>query len=259
MNREETYAAWVPDLPDDSFGSAWTAWAKPVLFASMPGETEAGNAACGVISLDDRPHLMASLKSTPGTWIIIVDMPGAAAIRLGVAMAAHGYRPIPLFNGCPGKDELVNTAELITALRASAGSLMQAQLPENAPPAFLLDSRRMTKEVSPSPGKFDNRWFTFPQDFPSANLLRARGISAALVIQEKAGQPAEDLGHVLRRWQDAGIEIYQALPESSQPERLDVARPPRFRSLWYGLLAIIGLMPNSAGGFGGVVPHPSAG
>ncbi len=78
----------------------------------------------------------------------------------------------------------------------------------------------MAREVSPSPGKFDNRWFTFPQDFPSANLLRARGISAALVIQEKAGQPAEDLSHVLRRWQDAGIEIYQAVPESTSPNAL---------------------------------------
>lgn len=254
MNREETYLAWVPDLPDDGFGPAWTEWAKPVLFASMSGEE-----SLGAISLDDRPQLMGSLRSTPGLWVVVVDLPGAAAIRLGAAMAAHGFRPVPLFNGCPGKEELINTAELITALRASAAKLTEASLPENAPPVFLLDSRRMARGITPSPGKFDNRWFTFPQDFPSANLLRARGITAALVIQEKAGQPAEDLGHVLRRWQDAGIEIYQALPESSQPERLDVARPPRFRSLWYGLLAIIGLMPNSAGGFGGVVPHPSAG
>jgi hypothetical protein len=37
-----------------------------------------------------------------------------------------------------------------------------------------------------------------------------------------------------------------------------VAKPKRFRSIWYRLLAIAGLRRNSAGGFGSVVPQPSS-
>jgi hypothetical protein len=117
----------------------------------------------------------------------------------------------------------------------------------------------MSQDVKPSPGKFDNRWLTFPQDFPSANLLIARGISTVIVIQPKTGQPAEDLAHVLRRWQDAGISIQTAASESTAAEPIEVKRPARFRRLWYGVLALMGLMSNSAGGFGGVIPHPSSG
>lgn len=254
MNREEVYTAWVPDLMDDGFGPPWTQWAKPVLFAAVSVLDPVG-----VLSPDDRPQLFSSLRSLPGSVAIVVDLPGAGSVRMGIALAAEGFRPIPLFNGCPGKDELINTGELITSIRASAGMLNALKLPETALPAFLLDSRRMAKDVTPMPGKFDNRWFTFPQDFPSANLMRARGITTVVVIQEKSGQPAEDLGHVLRRWQDAGIEILQSTPDSNQPERIDITKPPRFRSLWYGLLALVGLIPNSAGGFGGIIPHPSAG
>ena len=43
----------------------------------------------------------------------------------------------------------------------------------HAPPAFLLDSDRM-KAPAPDPGRFDNRWLVFPQDFPSAAFLRSR-------------------------------------------------------------------------------------
>ena len=174
-------------------------------------------------------------------------------------LSAMGLRPVPLFNGSPGRDELVSTNDLISALQAGASRLSSASLTADAAPAFLLDSRRMAKDVVPAPGRFDNRWFTFPQDFPSANLLRARGIDAVVVIQEKTGQPAEDLSHVLRRWQEAGIEVRCMTPESTQAEPLQVNRPRRFRSLWYGLLALMGLFPNSAGGFGGIIPQPASG
>jgi len=166
---------------------------------------------------------------------------------------------VPLFNGSPGREELIATTEMIEALRTGAMWLQTQTFSGTSAPAFLLDSRRMSKEVVLQPGKFDNRWLTFPQDFPSANLLRARGVTQVIVIQEKPGQPADDLAHVLRRWQDAGIAISCATPESVAAESIEVKQPARFRRLWYGVLALMGLMSNSAGGFGGIIPHPSAG
>ena len=70
---------------------------------------------------------------------------------------------------------------------------------------------------------FDNRWKTFPQDYPSARLLRERGIHKAIVVQEKVGEAREDLKYVLLRWQEAGIEIQsQGLQERSAPRTMRV-------------------------------------
>ena len=254
MNIVEAFSTWVPDLPEDDFGPAWTHWAKPVLFASINGEVP-----MGFLKDEDLPALLAALKAPAAKCAVVVDLPGTQSISVGVELAEQGYRPVPLFNGSPGRDELISTSELISALRSAAARMQNFSIPADAPPVFLLDSRRMSKAVTPAPGKFDNRWFTFPQDFPSANLLRARGISTVLLIQEAIGQPAEDLSHVLKRWQDAGMEILGTTPDAGRTEPLKVNRPRRFRSLAYGLLALIGLFPNSAGGFGGIIPHPSSG
>jgi hypothetical protein len=254
MNRTDAFAAWVPDLPDDEFGPAWTQWAKPVLFASI-------SEAAPPITLQEEhlSGLESEIRSRDKSVAIVVDLPGPQAARIGLAFARMGLRPVPLFNGSSGREELIVTGELIETLRAGGSQLQSQPLSNNAAPAFLLDSRRMSKDVRPQPGKFDNRWLTFPQDFPSANLLIARGVSRVIVIQPKTGQPAEDLAHVLRRWQDAGISTHTAAPESTAAEPIEVKRPARFRRLWYGVLALMGLMSNSAGGFGGVIPHPSAG
>lgn len=254
MNRADALAAWVPDLPDDEFGPAWTQWAKPVLFASISEATPP-------IPLTDEEMLgvESDIRSRGASVAVVVDLPGARAVRIGLSCARLGMRPVPLFNGSPGREELIATGELIEALRGGAIRLQGQVFSDKAAPAFLLDSRRMSKNVTLQPGKFDNRWLTFPQDFPSANLLRARGITQVIVIQEKPGQPADDLAHVLRRWQDAGIAILCTTPESTVIEPIEVKQPARFRRLWYGVLALMGLMSNSAGGFGGVIPHPSSG
>lgn len=254
MNRTDAFAAWVPDLPDDDFGPAWTQWAKPVLFAAISEATPPIPLAD-----EDMPALELEIKSRGTSVAAVVDLPGARAVRIGLACARLGMRPVPLFNGSPGREELIATSELIEALRTGAMRLQAQTLSDKSAPAFLLDSRRMTKDVTLQPGKFDNRWLTFPQDFPSANLLRARGITQVIVIQERPGQPADDLAHVLRRWQDAGIAILSTTPDSTAVESIEVKRPARFRRLWYGVLALMGLMSNSAGGFGGVIPHPSSG
>ena len=75
--------------------------------------------------------------------------------------------------------------------------------------------------------------------------LLARGIERALLVQQKPGQPSEDLAHVLRRWQEGGIRIAVCSPGGSVVEDLDIKKPSRFRSLWYRLGATVGLLPTA--------------
>ena len=108
------------------------------------------------------------------------------------------------------------------------------------------------------PGRFDNRWAVFPQDFPSASFLMSNGVRAVVLGQRLADEPQRDLAHVLLRWQEAGIQILLgALQRDASPEPIRVSRPGQFRALWYRALVLAGLRRNSAGGFGAVVPVPS--
>jgi len=108
---------------------------------------------------------------------------------------------------------------------------------------------------------FDNRWMTFPQDFPSGSFLRNRGICTVVFVHDKfQTQPPEDLAHVLLRWQEDGIAIQSKSARFGEaPVSINVVRPFRFRAAWYRALAALGLRRNDAGGFGGYPPDASRG
>ena len=250
-------ASWLFDLWAPR-GAVWSRWAKPVLFAEMGAVTDFGAEEGALPAL--------SLPADPGRALVI-DLPGADSVQVGLGLARQGYRPVPLFNSTPGPAGPPGGGAVID-LRPVVEWLMRGQihpprvtLPDDAPPAFLLDSRRQPAEPRPAPGRFDNRWLVIPQDFPSAGFLKSRGIERALLVQDGGrDQPSEDLAHVLLRWQEAGIGLFLLDRQSAgAPQPLQVQRPSRFKALWYCALASMGFRRNSAGGFGGVVPHPSSG
>ena len=119
----------------------------------------------------------------------------------------RGFRPVPLYDGAPGFNALIDVGPIIGALQKSAIELGNLDLRPDAPPVFLLDSRRTDFGSFVSPGKFDNRWAIFPQDFPSANFLLSRGIRSILLAQQAIAQPLPDLAHALLRWQEARLAI----------------------------------------------------
>lgn len=242
MDRAAVYEIWAP--PD----SPWSAWAKPALFAQMPEqltETKPFEEASWDVAWVPAP--------TSGTAIVL-DLPGEIAVRLAVRLARLGFRPVPLINACHGPAAVVNVEPVMQMLGKAALVLRETHLPADGPPAFFLDADRMPSRAAPSPGRFDNRWLTFPQDFPSANFLLSRGLKRALLVQNTS-RPQDDLAHVLLRWQQAGIEILaKNWSSADKPEPITVPRPSQFRSVWYRLLAVLGLRRNSAGGFGAVVP-----
>jgi hypothetical protein len=198
----------------------------------------------------------ASVQSlTDRSTAVLVDLPGPESVLTGLELARQGFRPVPLFNNAFHPGALVDVGPVLRLLLDRAEEIRSLALPPDAPPAFLLDSRRMTGDAKP--GAYDNRWMVFPQDFPSASFLLSRNLHRATVLQR---QPAEDLAHVLLRWQEAGIEISAWDPTAGgSPQPLQVRKPSKFRHLWYRALVLMRLRRNSAGGFGSIIPMPSSG
>jgi hypothetical protein len=268
MTPEHLYAIWAP--PD----SIWSPWVLPVPFAELTCHDVAAPAHVPQFSLD---------------WIqgednrdlaVVVDLPGADAIHYGLALMELGFRPVPVIDGSPGpsigamipadlsvsaRDALrspsvVDMRGLLLALCQGANPLRQARLAPDAPPAFLLDSKRMIGVPYNIDMAFDNRWMTFPQDFPSGRFLLARGIKKVVFVHDTFQvQPQEDLAHVLLRWQQAGIGVESKSARFGEsPVPIHVTRPYRFRAAWYRALAVLGLRRNDGGGFGSYPPAPSA-
>lgn len=247
MNNREVFEIWAHPA------SPWSNWAKPTLFATWMFPTAPPLPLLPDFAWDDR---------LGRNWAIIVDLPGKAAVLAGLAMAREGFRPIPLFNGCSSNMKIssVDTSGMGEALYAGAVERVLRDLPADAPPAFLIDSRRKSSAMALRPGMLDNRWVVFPQDFPSGAYLHQHGITDVAVVREEPSRPDDDLLHVLRRWEEAGLHIHlQGLTRTEPPQPFSVPRPPHFRMFLYSMLARMGLRQSFAGGFGGIIPQPSQG
>jgi hypothetical protein len=260
MKREEVFLAWAPQ------DSIWSPWVLPVPFAQL---NCTGFTSCAASQSKSLPECVKE-RVCQGQALLL-DIAGADAVRCGLALAGTGVRPVPVIDGSPGAGEfyfnqeapisnvpqwnpsvVVDMTELLRALCEGAAVLAEKQFPANAMPCFLLDSKRMTGHNVLTDSSYDNRWQVFPQDFPSAKFLLEHGVTHVLLVQERKGQPREDLAHVLLRWQEGGIAIETVgITDGSTIEEIQIAKPSRFRRIWYRALAILGLRRSWSGGFGG--------
>lgn len=239
---EETYRIWAPE------DSVWSAWTKPVLFMREPRRSA------------DKTIVPPEADVTWATYIggrtaLIVDLPGNESVMTGLALAQIGYRPVALYNGVYGPNVssmVVDVSGIVSNLFHSAGLLASCSLSPDAPPAFLLDSNRLLGKARQK-GKFDNRWCVFPQDMPSASFLLERGINTVCVRTDKT---QNDLAHILKRYQEKGIQI-RRISSNGSAEELSILRPSWFRSVLYRMQTMAGLTKNAAGGFGSMVPEPT--
>jgi len=245
IDGEEAFGVWAPE------GARWTDWAKPVVFTQY-----------GVLT-DDTPLPDPSIDaaSIPDAWGqtgVIVDLPGVESVTVGLALARRGFRPVPLYNGTMGPNPLINTEPIASAIGAGVAVLRTLTIKPDAPPAFLTDADRFEAVGAGEPGRYDNRWIVLPQDFPSATRLLASGVKAISVIQRRGLTPAEDLTHVLRRWQDGGLTITIVdLSSGRVDSNAQIPKPSAFRLAWYAAIAVLGLRRSNVGGFGAVVPEQS--
>jgi hypothetical protein len=248
MSIHEIFEAWAPaDHP-------WSPWAKPVLFAHGPSRltvTPPGE-------LDQ--NALVWFESLRQRTAFVLDLPGIVSVNTAIQLAQHHFRPVPLFNTTDGLMPIVDVDEIRSQLFAQAEVISELQLPVDAPPVFMLDWCRKSGQHCLTPGHFDNRWVVFPQDFPSGRLLLENGIENVVIWQQDAGQPAEDLAHVARRWQEAGLAIWsKGLNPSDAPSTITVNKPAWYRKPMQRIYIAVGLRRNSCGGFGSVIPTPSSG
>jgi hypothetical protein len=247
-SREELFEIWAPP------SSIWRRWAIPVLLAQLPKHPDSD--WYGRIEIPERREWV---PPAPSPWFVVVDLAEATAVATGLMLARCRYRPVPLLNGCHGEHSVVDQEPLMMALCSGADWLASQAIDDAAPPAFLLDSRRMNGFQPVLPGMFDNRWKTFPQDFPAADFLLQQHLSHCLLVQDQL-EIAEDLCHVLCRWQEAGIEIWCKQWRDNVPAvRVEVPRPTAYRQLWYRPAELQRLKHSLRGGFGGIVPEPRRG
>lgn len=258
MTSEELYAVWAPKH------LIWSQWAIPVPFAQMNcAEPPGGSAAMPEIATNAMLEAADSLA-------IVVDLPGAESIRFGLGLAQRGFRLVPIIDGSPGpfltpvtapdlnrstakgkQIVVVEMSDLLAAFCAGGTLLQSLTLPASAPPAFLLDSLRMSGEKNLDKTLFDNRWKVIPQDFPSAGFLKQQGIRQVILVQKERRQPQEDLAEVLLRWQRSGLEILVADEgHMREAQAIRIREPLALRASWHRLLEILGLRRNSAAAFG---------
>lgn len=230
------------------------------------------------------------------TTAYVLDLPGAEAVTWAMMLARRGWRPIPLYSAVPGgisggyvplgapspmmptstdpmsalgaplapmpvlPHALVDVRPILVAMVSATSILKSLGIAADRPPAFLLDAERRVGVGMPTPGRFDNRSISLPTDFPSAVFLKSRGIERVVLIQKSAITPQEDLAHTMLAWQQGGLTILsKSLAMDGEPAAHDVTPPSQFRAAWYRFLATIGLRRSPLGGFGGVIPIPSAG
>ncbi len=260
MNSEEIYGVWAPEQ------SVWSPWAKPVLFAHLDWTLSHGPVTEIALDVNWAPPSGDKVA-------LLLDLPGPQGILTGLALAARGYRPVPLYNALPspsgerpfdplagGALVAVNVLPILQALRAGAEQLARLSLPSDAPPVFLLDANRAGDGQRLQPHEFDNRSISLTTDFPSANFLAVHGIQQAILVQINRLEPRADLAHTLRRWQDAGSVLKRIrLDLPDPPEIFAVAKPSWYGAMFQRALAAVGLRRAWGGGFGAWMPDSSAG
>ena len=256
MDSQTAYEIWAPR------NSVWSTWAKPVLFAHLPR---------GRVPLP-------SLAPVDTSWVlsvsrrvaIVVDLPGVESVATGLTLAELGYRPVTLFNACPPPPIVdsqtrspvaaIDVDSVLTALVEGCDRLRQIRLPDDAPPAFLIDGLRQSSIQPLIEGVFDNRSVVFVTDFPSANFLTSQGIRQVILVRQQVQGLERDLAYALRTWEKAGIGLQVvALLDTVELRALQLPKMNWFIGLSVRLCTGLGLRRNRSGGFGDFIPESSGG
>jgi hypothetical protein len=258
MKKVDVHRAWA--RPE----GRWSAWVKPVLFASLDDDLEPqplGPPPSWLV-----PCVLAPLDTAAGgesyrrprdpfaDTAMVVDLPGAEGALAGIALAAHGFAPIPLYNAMWAEAAVVDTGPILDAL--VDGAPVVRDVPDTAPPAFLLDADRHGRGRPIRGGDLDNRSFAMPTDLPSADTLWSAGVRRAVLIQRRASWPEADLAAALLAWQRRGIALLLARTDPSSPVApLTSVRPP-WRVRVADRIDRLFFERRADGGFGGLVPPP---
>jgi hypothetical protein len=195
MTAKDVFKVWAPT------GVKWVDWVRPVQFMALDDNFKSYEVSEFLI-----PTINYINKVSEDT-AIIVDLEGDESIKEGIALAKIGFRPIPIYNGTDPQEGAMATVDnniVESGLIKGAIELVKINIPDNAPPAFLADSKRMHR-FKMNESIFDNSWDIYPQDIPSAKYFLGNGIDKIIIVGKKV---ENDLAKILNKFQQEGIEIY---------------------------------------------------
>lgn len=211
MTDKELYRIWAP------LGKKWIEWVRPVPFVEIQEHSKEYLFTLFEVPAMDFPEERFADAA------LIVDLPGAESIELGIALAKEGYRPIPVFNGTieqKGARATVDNQSVGMGLIHGAKELQKITLEDDARPVFLLDSNRLhIHRIDVT--VFDNSWDIYPQDMPSADYFLKNGIHKIVVIGERVSR---DLKKILYEYQKKKIEIYLQ-KGYAEPKKVKLRKP----------------------------------
>jgi hypothetical protein len=138
---------------------------------------------------------------------------------------------------------------IVRALERNTTALASIDLPNSAPPAFLLDARRCSGPLFPGSGFFDNRSIVRESDFPSSSRLKAEGIRRIILVRSDEAL-RRDLHPILLHWQNDGLEIqWQRYGEPWNPECLTIRRRNAISVFVEKVLMALSFKMSSLGAF----------
>lgn len=195
MTNKEIYSIWAP------YGKKWVDWVRPVPFVAIKNAKKFIPAFREVECL---PQNKEDIKHIA----MIIDLPDEQSVELGIWLAKnYGYRPIPIFNGTiepEGTRATTNNADMLDALVWGANELKNIEIPDDAPPAFLIDKNRL-QNIKIDRSIFDNSWDIYFQDIPSEKYLINNGITEILVISRNLSR---DFKEIFNQFSEQKISVY---------------------------------------------------
>ncbi|HVR86575.1 MAG TPA: hypothetical protein VMU54_19790, partial [Planctomycetota bacterium] len=190
---QELHRAWRPDAE-----SPWRPYYKPTLIAAI---ATVESAAMPVVNVGMTPAMSEAQRyaasAIPGDTAIIVDLIGEQSVVWGAMLRRAGFAPVVTINNWPHQHGILRLERPLGALLYYAEEAARTPLPADAPPVFVLERSRLgQKDLNPSSGQFDNRYFHAQTDFPSPAEFQKRGIRNLVYINPRgvsAGAEEDDL------------------------------------------------------------------
>jgi len=223
MTGKEIFNIWASTL-----SSPWARFAKPALFVHMDNTAP----TYAEHTIQDLPPAISTQFNSQTA--IIVDLPGATSVTNGIAIARHGYKPVPMYNGIHEtklavSTQAVDNQPIIDALIKATDTVRHLQQNYNQPPVFMLDANRNVSipEVNLM-HTFDNRYSMEYDDMPDAFFMQSTGRISRVVVWA-VGEVSRDLLPTLNSYRDAGIEVFaHVVPNMPEAPRATPAQEAMF-------------------------------
>jgi hypothetical protein len=246
--------------PDD----AWRPWVKQALFSTPVSK---GRRALGDIEFaaldEDLPSEARPWKWGDIAWLerdrsaMIVDLGGSCAVRMGLALGQRGWRPVFAINTTSSRREIIEMKPVLRWLRRGAMLRSAFAAGAGAPPAFILDARRVGVRL-PVATSYDNRWTLFAGDLPSAERLRAQRIESVTVVQDGV-RLRSDLRAIAWAYQRSGLDVRIADLQSETLVSLTGQRQGWLGFVFDQVARRVFSRRRGDGTYGREVPEPSHG